>query len=194
MGEHRLMRPFQTTKAERERPSQVPSLQLWQAARAGFAFQSPCGLGQVEHPSPLRVSSGSAYPWEGSGLLGLSWEQKSCGLVLLPELSNRAGQLQVLRGEGREECFRAERPPAPSRGRPPGKGKGTRRTSGLDAEVDLAFGGVRDAVAAELHVRAAGEKGAVRARPGEARGSGHPRPAGAQEGSGMTEGLTGGMC
>lgn len=118
--------------------------------------------------------------------------------MLLPELRNRAGQLQVVRGEGRKERFCAETPPAPSRasplGRAVGTGEGAHRTSGLDAEVDLAFGGVRDAVATELHVRAAGEKGAVRARPGDARGSGHPRRAGAQEGSGMAEGLTGGMC
>ena len=36
------------------------------------------------------------------------------------------------------------------------KGNAHTHTSGLDPEVDLAFRGVRDAVAAELHVRAAG--------------------------------------
>lgn len=92
-----------------------------------------------------------------------------------------------------------------SRGNSTKEGRWTQRkrathTSGLDPEVDLAFRGVCDAVATELHIRAAGgerEEGSetqATANLREVRGSGNPRSAGAQDISKMTKDFMGRIC
>lgn len=86
------------------------------------------------------------------------------------QLGNRKGSersLQLSKRASREEgekCFYLNDlwwKPDMSRGYCIKKGHGHKaeaqpHTSGLDPEVDLAFRGVRDAVATELHIRAAG--------------------------------------